>query len=244
MDFIVFKDDSERINTDIDKILSWQNKPDEITIDLNFFEELSFSSIEGACSKLSQIGYTIPLIYESPNRYFQRKAFRFVCKDKFNLFYNTLYSFSPYMSETNSFEAFDTSILGIGSLPNMIKQTFSKVRNNTYSENWNGKKVKYTLYRPLSYKKQIKNLLKFLPDYLPVDTQIIIKQDQAFLNKLKIETSSPIQVNINFPPRFPSALLNTTRNNFIEETQKELNKVDFTKVILNEKEMFDFRCLQ
>lgn len=244
MDFIVFKDDSERINTDIDKILSWQNKPDEITIDLNFFEELTFSSIEGACSKLSQIGYTIPLIYESPSRYFQRKAFRFVCKDKFNLFYNTLYSFSPYMSETNSFEAFDTSILGIGSLPNMIKQTFSKVRNNTYSENWNGKKVKYTLYRPLSYKKQIKNLLKFLPDYLPVDTQIIIKQDQAFLNKLKIETSSPIQVSINFPPRFPSALLNTTRNNFIEETQKELNKVDFTKVIFNEKEMFDFRCLQ
>lgn len=244
MDFIVFKDDSERINTDIDKILSWQNKPDEITIALNFFEELSFSSIEGACSKLSQIGYTIPLIYESPSRYFQRKTFRFVYKDKFNLFYNTLYSFIPYLSETNSFEAFDTSILGIGSLPNMIKQTFSKVGNDTYSENWNGKKVKYTLYRPLSYKKQIKNLLKFLPDYLPVDTQITIKQGQAFLNKLKIETSSPIQVNINLPPRFPSALLNTVRNNFIEETQKELNKADFTKVILNEKEMFDYRCLQ
>jgi hypothetical protein len=87
-------------------------------------------------------------------------------------------------------------------------------------------------------------LLKFLPDYLPVGTQIVIKQDQAFFNKLKIETSSPIQVNINFPPRFPSALLNTIRNNFIEETQKELNKADFTKVILNEKEMFDSRCLQ
>lgn len=38
MDFIVFKDDSERINTDIDKILSWQNKPDEITIYLNFLK--------------------------------------------------------------------------------------------------------------------------------------------------------------------------------------------------------------
>lgn len=87
-------------------------------------------------------------------------------------------------------------------------------------------------------------MLKLLPDYLPVDTQIIIKQDQAFLNKLKIETSSPIQVNIDFPPRFPSALLNTVRNNFIKETQKELNKADFTKVILNEKEMFDYRCLQ
>lgn len=244
MDFIAFADDPNRITSDINSFLSIENKPDEITIALNYFEELSFSSIEGACSKLSQIGYTLPLIYESPSRYFQRKVFRFVYKDKFNLFYNTLYSFIPYLSETNSFEAFDTSILGIGSLPSMIKQTFSKVRDNTYSENWNGKKVKYTLYRPLSYKKQIKNLLKFLPDYLPVGTQIIIKQDQAFHNRLKIETSSPIQVNINFPPRFPSALLNTIRNNFIEETQKELNKADFTKVILNEKEMIDSRCLQ
>lgn len=244
MDFIAFADDPNRITSDINSFLSIENKPDEITIALNYFEELSFSSIEGACSKLSQIGYTLPLIYESPSKYFQRKVFRFVYKDKFNLFYNTLYSFIPYLSETNSFEAFDTSILGIGSLPSMIKQTFSKVRDNTYSENWNGKKVKYTLYRPLSYKKQIKNLLKFLPDYLPVGTQIIIKQDQAFHNRLKIETSSPIQVNINFPPRFPSALLNTIRNNFIEETQKELNKADFTKVILNEKEMIDSRCLQ
>ena len=244
MDFIAFADDPNRITSDINSFLSIENKPDEITIALNYFEELSFSSIEGACSKLSQIGYTLPLIYESPSKYFQRKVFRFVYKDKFNLFYNTLYSFIPYLSETNSFEAFDTSILGIGSLPSMIKQTFSKVRDNTYSENWNGKKVKYTLYRPLSYKKQIKNLLKFLPDYLPVGTQIIIKQDQAFHNRLKIETSSPIQVNINFPPRFPSALLNTIRNNFKEETQKELNKADFTKVILNEKEMIDSRCLQ
>lgn len=244
MDFIVFKDDPERISADIDIILSGQNKPDEITIALNYFEELGFSNIENACSKLSKFGYTIPLIYDNPSSYFQRKIFRFVHKDKFNLFYNTLYSFIPYLSETNSFEAFDTSVLGIGSLPNMVKQTFSKIGNNTYSETWNGKTVKYTLYKPLSYKKQIKNLLRSLPDYIPVSTQIVIKQDQTPFNKLKLEVSNSVQVNIDFPPRFPSTLLSATRNNFIKETQKKLNSTSFTKVILNEKEMFDSRCLQ
>ena len=244
MDFIVFKDDPERIGTDIDIILSGQNKPDEITIALNYFEELDFSNIENACSKLSKFGYTIPLIYDNPSSYFKRKIFRFIHKDKFNLFYNTLYSFIPYLSETNSFEAFDTSTLGIGSLPNMVKQTFSKIGNNTYSETWNGKTVKYTLYEPLSYKKQIKNLLRSLPDYIPVGTQIVIKQDQTSFNKLKLEVSNSIQINIDFPPRFPSTLLSAIRNNFIKETQKKLNNTSFTKVILNEKEMFDSRCLQ
>lgn len=244
LDLIVFKDGPDSIITDINTILSWQNKPDEITIALNYFEELKFLNIANICSELFQFGYTVPLIYENPYKHFQRKIFRFVHKDKLNIFYNTFYSFIPYLSETNSLESFDTSVLGIGSLPNMIKQTFSKIGNNTYSETWDGKTIKYTLYESLSYKKQIKNLLRSLPDYIPVGTQIVIKQGQAPFNKLKIEASSPIRVNIDFSPKFPSVLLNTARDNFIETTRRKLNEADFTEVILNEKETLDFRCLQ
>lgn len=42
LDLIVFKDGPDSIITDINTILSWQNKPDEITIALNYFEELKF----------------------------------------------------------------------------------------------------------------------------------------------------------------------------------------------------------
>ncbi len=244
LDLIVFKDAPDSIITDINTILSWQNKPDEITIALNYFEELKFLNIANICSELFQFGYTVPLIYENPYKHFQRKIFRFVRKNKLNIFYNTFYSFIPYLSEANSLESFDTSVLGIGSLPNMVKQTFSKIGNTTYSETWNGKTTKYTLYEPLSYKKQIKDLLRSLPDYIPVGTQIVIKQGQASFNKLKIEASNPIRVNIDFSSRFPSMLLDTTRNNFIKDTRRKLNEAGCIEVILNEKEMFDFRCLQ
>lgn len=244
MDFIAFGDNLDRIDTDMDTILGWRNKPDEITVALSFFENLSFSNIENASSKLLQNGYTIPLLYENPDVYIKRKPFRFVLKNKFNSFYNTFYSFIPYLVEKSSFENFDTSVLGIGSLPGMVKQTFSRVQNTTYSETWNGKKVRYTLYRPLSYKKQLENVLKSLPDCLPVGTQIFIEQSQYPYNRRKIEVSSPIQIDIKFPPRFPSKLLNAVRGNFVKETQEKLDRAGPAEVILNEWEAFDSRCLQ
>lgn len=244
MDFIVFGDGPGRIDTDMDTVLGWRNRPDEITVALSFFENLSFSNIKDASSKLLQNGYTIPLLYENPDVYIKRKPFRFVLKNKFNLFYNTFYSFIPYLVEKSSFENFDTGVLGIGSLPGMVKQTFSRVQNTTYSETWDGKKVRYTLYRPLSYKKRLENVLKSLPDCLPVGTQIFIEQSQDPYNRCKIEVSSPIQIDIKFPPRFPSKLLNAVRGNFVKETQEKLDGTGPAKVILNEWEAFDSRCLQ
>lgn len=81
----------------------------------------------------------------------------------------------------------------------------------------------------------INAILRSLPDYIPVGTQIVIKQGQAPFNKFKIEASSPIRVNIDFSPKFPSVLLNTVRDNFIETTRRKLNEADFTEVILNIK---------
>lgn len=244
MDFIIFKDSFGRIDIDMDTVLSWRNRPDEITVALSYFEKLDFSNIESASSKLLQNGYTIPLLYENPDVYLKKKLFRFILKDKFKLFYNTFYSFIPYLAETNSHEAFDTSILEIGSLPGMVKQTFSKIRDITYSETWNEKRTKYTLYRPLSYKKQLENVLKSLPDLLPVGTQILINQDQTLYNRHKIEASNPVQINIKISPGFPSKLLGTVHSNFIREIREKLSRPGLPEVILNEWEAFDPRCLQ
>lgn len=244
MDFIVFGDDPGRIDIDMDTVLGWRNRPDEITVALSFFENLSFSAIENASSKLLQNGYTIPLLYENPDVYIKRKPFRFILKDKLKPFYNTFYSFIPYLIETNSHGTFETSILGIGSLPGMIKQTFSKIRDITYSETWNGKKTRYTLYRPLSYKKQLENVLKSLPDCLPVGTQIFINQCQDSYNRHKIEASNPVQINIKISPGFPSKLLGTVHSNFVKEIREKLSKPGLPEVILNEWEAFDPRCLQ
>lgn len=244
MDFIVFGDDPGRIDIDMDTVLGWRNRPDEITVALSFFENLSFSAIENASSKLLQNGYTIPLLYENPDVYIKRKPFRFILKDKLKPFYNTFYSFIPYLIETNSHGTFETSILGIGSLPGMIKQTFSKIRDITYSETWNEKKTRYTLYRPLSYKKQLENVLKSLPDCLPVGTQIFINQCQDSYNRHKIEASNPVQINIKISPGFPSKLLGTVHSNFVKEIREKLSKPGLPEVILNEWEAFDPRCLQ
>ena len=247
MDFIAFADDPNRITNDINSLLSIENKPDEITVALSFKDELNYFFIKNTAQNLLSAHYALPDYNGSVEDFLNRKVIRFVQEDKLDILYDKLYSFISYLSEINSREAYNTSILGIGSLPDMIKQTFSKVLNTTYCETWDGRKTKYTLYQPPSYKEQIKKFLDCLPSYLPKGASILIKQYGVTYEKehLTIDDNS-IGATIVFPSELSSNLLKNHQCNMLKEVRQKLDSQGLTNVILKQEleDKIDISCLQ
>lgn len=246
IDLIAFPDNKDRIINDINKLLHLENKPDEVTIALLHEDTTNFSWFKDIISNLLETDYILPDYTWSMKDLSFRKVIRFVHKDKANIFYNKLYSFIPYQSNSNAREGYNTSVLGIGSLPHMYKQTYSKAYDNIYYESWNSKKVNYILYKPFLYKDQIKKLLKYLPNSLPKGTSISIQQNNIYYKRNgTFIDDSPLSIQIDFPEEFPSEELKKVNNNFLVETKQKLNKAGFNNIYFNEsKNEVDLLYLQ
>ena len=239
MDLIAFNDDKHRIIDDLKKVASLQNKPDEISINVAF-QEKAYSYLTKECTdSLIGAGYVIGDDIKSPEELATVRSIRFVQKSKFKSFYNTFFSFVPYIFEINDVRSCNASILGIGSIPNMIRQTYSRIGDKVYSETWDGKNTDYRLYAPWSYKDQIAKLLEALPDYVPMGTEIHIEQPHiAFTSKINVD-EGPLDITIKYPTLgINSAVLQKRRTETLAETQEKLNKFGLGNTRIEDKRDF------
>lgn len=234
LDLIAFLDDHSRIIKDIAFLKTLENKPDEISVPF-FYGSKPYFWLESSYEDLSDMGYCIVDLPKNDNEQlsslYSAKDFRFVLKSKLSEYRVNFYSFP---SDLKGKDSYYTSTLGIGSYPNMLLQTFSRISNTIYTEQWNYKEAIYKVLKIKSLKEALLDYINSLPSNFEIPTNSNITFHYAGL-KHTPDFSSGSQVfttEIGLAP--PKSI------NFIEQYQsfiKDISEKNIFNTILSDEDL-------
>lgn len=208
----------DHLNSDIEHLNTFINKPDEITIAMLYGnkDEESLKEYRDFLLSNTYLNSFTPEVTPSIEYLYKIRCMRYFNPQLFNK--NNFYGFIKYLEETN-FPDFKYSILGLGAYQNKNKWTYSKIGDSlNYYSKYENDMINYYITNEFSFYDKCRKLIDWMESTdknPPIGTKVELMYNNDSLNSKNSKSHFAFNITTNGPSKF------------INKLNENKNKVDY-----------------